>query len=516
MTIEQRQNSEDNREKYKDFRNALSDSKLDDIEKRELVSEYYSECEKIHEETQDECTGLQREVELYKEMTRMSRSEIKILQTIIGFIWNQRDSLRGPSTFAWYMDLGERYPMFIHKWPKEITDNFLSYIRDFFEWLNQYKKEEIQRKVGTWADGIYWRNTEKKILQNFHKVRDIFLGQSVVQKEETSEAPVDDENTEEIEDIFVEEVEESEVVNSLVEPQIWTWDHQPKEKYEQLTREEKIEKFIWESRGIHRKMVRFLQKAVQTPVDWSFGPNSANAVIKKYPEAQSLEEVMHLEWIPIQGDKILPIVQNNPESKREIFRELYWEYVDILEENLNLPQGLIESIIRQETKHWTYGWLISYSGCKWFMQLSRISIQDMKTWHRGNIRNYKESFQNIDLDRLMSLPIWNTGRIIRETVPSNIIKGLYMLKDSKISDHDYNLIIEELKVFIKWDNTYFNHAVNMILWSVYLSGTYHDYTVWYWGLWDILTTADLYNASASERVKYRNNVVSFFNEYHED
>ena len=82
MSGEVAQNFEENRDKYKDFRDALSDSHLDQEEKAELTDKYYSECAEVHTETQDVCEELRKELDFYKEMTDMSRDEISRLQIL--------------------------------------------------------------------------------------------------------------------------------------------------------------------------------------------------------------------------------------------------------------------------------------------------------------------------------------------------------------------------------------------------------------------------------------------------
>ncbi|MCD5375347.1 hypothetical protein LR010_02775 [Candidatus Gracilibacteria bacterium] len=505
MSVEVSQNIEKNHSKYTDFRDALSDSHLDEDEKDKLTEKYYKECDEIHEETQDSCMQLQNEMSLYKEMTEMSRDEVKTLQTILGFTGNQRDGLRGPNTFANYMELSNKYDIFSGMSPKQVVGEFIKNIKSIFESLSQDERKELQRTVGTGDDGIYGSNTRGKILQNFENVREVFLRASI-QVEGTGVANQDDEPA-------VLQQEEPSVVVSVPgnhHPDIFT----PEVSIELLSQDEKIEKFIGEAELIPRVLIRFLQEGVSTGVDGSFGPNSARAVITKYPDAQSLEDVMRIEGIPMTSDGVLPTRENTPESQREVFREIYGEYVSVLEDNLDLPGGLIDAIIRQETKFGTYGGLMSPSGCKGMMQLSAVSISDMQMEHRGGTR-YRTLFQNLDLDRLLNIDI-GEGKSISETIPSPIIESLRTLKNPDTSNAVFSSEIRNLRSFIKDDNSYFNHAVNMILGSVYLAGTYHDDSRVHGGRGDVTATADLYNAAPGERVRYRNNVTNFFNEYNQE
>jgi hypothetical protein len=428
----------------------------------------------------------------------MSPEDIMTLQKIIK---TSDDGVFWPGTFKSFIEFRTKV------W-EEFSLQSLVDTWNFFNSMTRQERKDFQPEW--WKDWDFGPNTFKYMIS-----QNTIIWKSVAWDEQV---PVNQEETP------VVEIETQEEITPIENDESFTmttslWDHHPEvfvpeENIEVLTDDEKIEKFISEAESIHSVLIEFLQAAVSTGVDGDFGPNSARAVITKYPDAQSLESVMQLEWIPMSWDGVLPIRKNTPESKREVFREIYGEYVDTLEANLNLPTWLIESIIRQETKHGTYGGLMSPSWCKGMMQLSAISITDMQMEHRGGSR-YRELFQNLDLDTLLSIDIWE-WKAISKTIPSPIIISLRKLQNPDTSNSVFSQEIRNLRSFIKGDNTYFNHAVNMILWSVYLAGTYHDNSLIHGGRQDVTATADLYNAAAWERVVYRKNVTNYFNEYHQE
>ena len=516
MWAEQSQDFQQNRLKYKDIREALSDSHLSEDESAELREKYYWECEEIHQETHDECDELTTEIELYREITQMSRTEIEKLQ-ILSWVQNV-DGLRWPTTFASYLEIWNRFQDFTDVSPKEVIEKYEEIFSSVWEIFNNFSEESerqnIQQRVWAWADGSFGPNTFKAIMKNplsDTSINDLFYTVSVSDVQEDIET-VDIVQQEEIiwdqkgePETIIEntEITSTEEVNQIASR--IPWDHHPEliEEQELLSDEEKIEKFIDESRWIHRMLVIFLQESVWTLADWDFWPNSARKVIEKYPEAQSLAGVMNIEWIPMTSDWLLP--GWGWIESRDAFREIYWEYTSVLEENLNIPSGFIEAISRQETKYW--GWkLTSPTWCKWMMQLSSIAIVDMTMEHRWWSR-YRELFQNLDLNRLLNVDIWEWKKI-SETIPSSIIESLRKVNSPDTSNGEFSREIIKLERFIKSDSSYFNHAVNMILGSVYLAWTYHDD----WragGHWDVRATADLYNAAEWERDAYSRNVERF-------
>jgi len=504
------QSFEISREKYKDFRDMLSDSHLSDEEKTELQQSYNYECSEIQEETTDLCSELQKEIDAYNEIKNMSQNQIQQLQILSGTPKNQVDGLRWPNTFAYYLSTISNITDFSTLSPSELVERYeqiFSHFKDAFNALDEEQRMNIQESIGTWIDGKFWPNTFGKIFENLQSsedLRNIFF--------EPSQVRIASENEEHmIQEAYGEDVRATESEEeSETEIDIEEGDQEAVTNNVELTSEELKEKLIEESEWTHRVLIRMLQQAIWTTDDGDFWPNSAQTAIETHPNISSFTELMEQAWIPLESDGLLE-GWANMEIWQESFREQYGEFSSILESNFNLPSGLIEAIIAQETKYGAWK-LMSPSGCKWMMQLSNNAFDDMKTQYRGNIRNYRESFRNMELDRILAVSIDNGESTIWKSIPSPMIEHLRTLNNPETTNSEHNEAISALQNFIKWDSSYFNHAVNMIIGAVYLSGTYHGSE---WGQ-DITRTADHYNAAAGERVAYRRHVTGFYNQIQTD
>lgn len=313
MWIEVSQDFQENRDKYKDFRDALSDSHLDEEEQEELTIKYYTECSEIQEDTQEQCEELRREIDSYKEMTEMSRSDIKVLQTIIGFSWNQRDSLRWPSTFAGYMEIWAKYEIFSWMWPKQMTEIFIPYIEEMFMSLWENEKKDIQATVGTSNDGVFWPKTLSKILENFDRVRDDFLNTSIQQDIEPE----------------IEEIEETQATEEVILASNIPWDHHPKiilpeEELSQYPQEEIEEATTW----IEEKVSNYNMKRLHLYFEIEEGNIEWLAVaVMDFQSKYSLDnsDELDVDWKPWSGTlwKI-----DFTEIDRELLPETNREFID--------------------------------------------------------------------------------------------------------------------------------------------------------------------------------------------
>lgn len=495
--MENIQGIEQSREKYKDFREMLSDSHLSDEEKAELQESYEYECDATQEEAHDMCHELQKEIEAYNDMQNMSREQIEKLQILSGIPKNQIDGIRWPNTFAYYSTsrFSDLLPREVSQKYEEVFSNF----ENIFESLDIEERKVVQRQVWAHDDGIFWPNTFQKICEHLQKNTEI---ESIFLKDTQSEV---------WEEAWSEEISEVQEPEEEIPLEIEEEEYEFSGEQAEISPEELKEVLIKESEGTHRVLIKMLQRQVWATDDGAFGANSAQKAIDVYPDITSFEELMQVAWIPLESDGLLEWGANM-EIWQESFREQYWEFVSILESNFELPAGIIEAIIAQETKYGAWK-LTSPTWCKWMMQLSNNAFDDMDTAHRWNIRNYRESFRNMDIDRLLAVAIDDGTRTIWESIPSPIISELRVLKNPDTSNAEYNRAINTIQEFIKWDSTYFNHAVNMIIGAVYLSGTYHDSRTWWQ---DITKTADHYNAAAWERETYRSNVTWFYEEIRRD
>lgn len=524
MSWEVTWNSETYKEKYKDFRDMLADSNLSDDEKAELHESYGSDCGEVQEETQNLCRELQDELDAYKEMKEMSRDDIKLLQRATGIPRSQREGLRGPNTFAQYFEYIQKHPSLRDLPLEQFVSEFNTYEDKFNSQNDIEKRKQVQRNLGIDDDWAYGSQTFWAIYENISSPKQDTQEQAELPETRVEVAEVP-EVVEEIKEVIPAELETPDTpaipkepieVNQIdaAEAGVVRQEDISENLWEEneLSPEELKAKLIEESQGTHRVLIKMLQQSVWAGDDGVYWNGSATKSIEKHPDVGSFEELMEREWIPLESDGLLTDLNSSMSEKQKVFREQYWEFVSILESNFNLPSWIIEAIIAQETHYWSIqvAWkppLTSHSGCKGMMQLSGVSMDDMDTAHRWNIRNYRESLQNMEFDRLLSVTINNGESTIWESIPAPIIEHLRILNNPDTSNSQHNNSMNVIQDFIKWDSTYFNHAVNMIIWAVYLSGTYHDSKTWWW---DITKTADHYNAAAWERAKYRANVTGFY------
>lgn len=302
MVVEQSQTFETNREKYKDIREAFSDSYLDDAEKEALASEYYAECEEISSETHDSCSELEKEVELYREIVGMSQwkwSEIEKLQILS---WVQdTDGLRGPTTFASYLEISNRWLWLEWLTPKQVVekyDEIFSQIQDIFNsFTNKSERQEIQRSVWASADGIYGPNTFKAIMKNSENdetINELFFIESNIENTDITEEiePVEEDDFdivtgEEVQSTTGEEIQPVEGEDSddqdrywdyhpdLIEyNNIWKTEAQMDALRDELRWSEEYNEARIEARSLSRQEVMNLQTATWSDIDGQFGINT--------------------------------------------------------------------------------------------------------------------------------------------------------------------------------------------------------------------------------------------------
>lgn len=535
MVVELTNTFEQNREKYKDFRSALSDSNLDQNEKQELSEKYYWDCHEIHEQTQRDCSDLLKEVELYTNMKQMSREEIKKLQ-ILSWIQNV-DGLRGPTTFATYLEIWNRGLGLENLSPWEVVSKyeevFLTIESKFKAISNRNERREIQRKVWAVTDGHFWPNTFKAIMKNPKNNEDIitlFFDSPVVENTDDIEESLEDKSEEQVwEDVIQANAEIIDQETPEVQevswdtPEITTNPHPDvfveAQEEELLSSDEKRTLFKLQAKEYTRGLIRELQsKLWNVWVDGSFWNQSANRVIEKFPNAQSLDEVFNLEWINTDIDGIL-----SSDGNPEVFRELYGEYIEKLWSDLGLPHGFIEAIIRKET---TYGMALnSPTWSKGMMQLTQWPFRDMRwdytvwkwesarivRWGDSNkVLRYRAIFQKIDLNSLLGVEIWDKW-LASTRIPDDIISAMRTIQTSEnISEiqEQINLLLNH----IKWDKHSYDHETNMIIGSVYLSYLYENR---WWNIWktarDYNWDIKLWSNGKQIRYNYADTVKRYYN-----
>jgi len=497
-------NSETYKEKYKDFREMLADSNLSDDEKAELQESYEYDCGEVQEETQSLCQELQNELDAYNEMKEMSRDDIKLLQRATGVPWSQRDGLRGPSTFAQYFSHVQNFPALSNLSLAEIVTEFQKY-EDIFNAQNLEERKDLQKSFGLVDDGIYGAQTFWAIYENVSPPQDDTQEQSelpetIVEEVVEPDTPEETEETVEINPVDIAEPEE---------------EMQPEES--ELSPEELQSKLIEEAKTYPKQLREQLQLALWfNPPDGSFGPISATRALERNPEIYSIEWLFNHYEINTDIDSSLS-QSNDLWELQENFLSLYWEYTEILTQNMELPASFVEAIIWKET---TYGKnLNSGSGSKWMMQLTWSAFNDMRwdtiEWDRldhTKVRRYQEIFKSIDLDALLSVNIWYKGPA-RERIPSHILEAFQVIRESNnISDVQDN--IDVLRNHIKWNSREYDHETNIIIGTVYL-----EFIRQHRANWDLWNTAFRYNWNArrlengkTEREDYEERVIRRYNQ----
>lgn len=498
----------ENQEKYRDFRTALSDGLLSEDEKKSLSERYFSECESIHQDTVNECNALKNELELYQEIKVMSQSQVEKLQILSGT--EIIDGLVGPNTFWRYHLLVENNPYFSWLSPLEVSNIFqevYTLVWDIFSQKNKQERIDIQKKVGTLLDGVFWPNTFRSIMKNFHLVQDdISLASSHKETQETQETkePKALENTT-LENPWNTNTEVTRSIQSVGDKAL-----EVSEQWTQIevSESEKIQIFREQVKNLNLEAmtIMLIQKDIWVKTDGVFWSQTAKLLVEKYPNIGSIKSYLSQKNIPLVSDQLLP---GWVEKGKETFRELYGEFVSKLSERLWLPGWFIEAIIRQETKYGAWK-LNSWSGSKGMMQLTQVAIKDMKV----RPRLFQKHFQSLDMSSLLDTPIWKT-ETLWEHIPGPVSEVLTSLWEKDISSAQYWQNIDFLKTYIKSPKNQksYDHETNMILGSVYLTAMHETQGK------DIYKTARRYNGSTAmqangkqERDNYANNVSKYYAE----
>lgn len=207
-------------------------------------------------------------------------------------------------------------------------------------------------------------------------------------------------------------------------------------------------------------------------------------------------------------DKFRPIIwywilwwpenEYNPWEAEKEFRIKYWEFVSKISNNLELPNWILESIIKKETNfgEWVIKketWLRRLNSGTWskgMMQLTIWPFKDMAWdysyknnewkvikvygWDKAKVKIYRSIFKKIDFEELKSIDMWDWKKI-RDTLTSDIWEKLSNLQNDNTTSDDAIKIIKELRNIIKSPiNEYdYFHTLNMIIWSVYYKYLYN-------------------------------------------
>jgi len=174
------------------------------------------------------------------------------------------------------------------------------------------------------------------------------------------------------------------------------------------------------------------------------------------------------------------------EKKAELeFRRTYWELSNQISEQIWIPKWLNIAITRKETQYWLWKLknnkrqLNSWTWSKWIMQLTRWPFLDMewqtkeKKISHSKIRSYRSIFQNIDLNKIKEIQIWEWKKIW-DTLSNELWNDLYKASSKDITNIEFSKIIKKFRKVIKSPKNKYKyfHTLNIIIWSVYLSKIY--------------------------------------------
>ncbi len=268
-----------------------------------------------------------------------------------------------------------------------------------------------------------------------------------------------------------------------------------------------------------------IQRKVWAKPDGYFWPNTFKAILKNYDlvrtefwatqeEAKDIKaDEEKLPQVSEIKDEILPdnvapwdgepseetVLENdtvlyewhNYKEWEKIFEEKYGEFTEKLEWYVGLPGKVIQAIVRKESTYWAN--LFNSSWSKGLMALTYNPFQDMRwdTWEGKKqdsikVLEYQAIFRKIDFNDLLSND---------NSIPNEIKRSLKNIQESE-DIPQIQSDIEKLMVFLKDDNSHFNHKLNMIVWAIYFSHVFHNISWWNLG-------QSLYNYNGNSRIDTR-------------
>lgn len=518
MPWEQTKNTETYKEKYKDFREMLSNSNLSDEEKNQLQESYSYACDKAHNKAQEMCKELQSELAVYNEMKELSREDIRLVQRVIGIPKSQRDGIKGPLTFSQYFSYTQKYPSLSKISLRQIIAEYQKH-KNIFHNQTWTERKNLQNSLGLKDDGIYGAKTFWAMYENISSMQDNTQETSPVEKiqkkhKETEQVtPI--ESIPKTENMSVSEKNRADTIRTEAYTSEETLKNTPERN--KLSPKELKSNLIWEAKTYSKQLLKELQRKLWfNPPDGSFWPISVNKAIELQPNITSIQGFF--DYYEINTDIDTSLSQsNNLWELQENFLGLYWEYIENITQNMDLPATFVEAIIWKET---TYGKnLNSNSGSKWLMQLTESAFDDMRgdirEWKRKDhqkVRRYQEIFKSIDLDVALSVNIWNKWPA-KARIPSHIINAFTTIQES---DNIWQIqeSVDILKNHIKWNAKEYDHEANIIIGTVYL-----EFIKKYRAKWDLWNTAFRYNGNAkklsngkTERQDYKEKVIKKYNQ----
>jgi len=514
MAWERTENTETYKEKYKDFKEMLSDSNISDEEKAELQESYNYECEQTHSKTQEMCRELKTELSVYNKMKEMSRSDIVSLQRIIGIPKRQRDGIKGPQTFSQYFSYTQKYPALANISLSETITQYDKY-KDVFNSQTRSERKKLQASLGLKDDGIYGPQTFWAMYNNISSPKQSEQDTLAVQTQEkagVAEKIIAAEPTPKAKDLDAAKNGRADALLAEANTSEETLKNTPERN--KISPEELQAKLIDEAKTYSKQLIMQLQSKLWfTNPDGAFGPLSADKAIQKHPDIHSMQWLF--EYFEVNTDIDGPLSQNNNLwVLQENFLSLYGEYIESITKNIGIPKDFVEAIIWKET---TYGKnLNSGSGSKWLMQLTRSAFHDMRwdvarwKWKdHQKVRRYQEIFKSIDLDALLSVRIWNKWPV-KARIPSHIIDAFTTIKESDtISEVQSSIDILKNHIKWKWKSKEYDHESNILIGTVYL-----EFIRKYRAKWDLWNVAFRYNGNAkklangkTERQDYKEKVM---------
>ncbi len=501
-----------------DLSTAHAEGGISEAEQETILKEHEQEKYNVQEACQSNLSELKKYISHFQEAQTLSSEDIKELQKILSVPKNQRNGKLDDTLFAQFLSYSKETGFSGNI--SELVKKYASMRIDFMK-LSLKQRKEMQPEGG--KDGEWGQTTFKYLLKQES-------GTWTVWDKSVPYAQIWDEwastETEFTEPLPVVESVPADIPPSKTAGEqhpdniITLWEGQSNTLNE--TQEEKIFRLKEEAKWFSKSLLRQLQEHLnergkaknleKLSVDWVFWSKSIERLLVEYSDVLSLQEAFDVAGINTDIDGVL-----SKDGNPEVFRALYGEYIKKLWNDLWLPNGFIEAIIKKET---TYGSaLVSPTGSHGMMQLTKWPFKDMRgdVWNKiwishNTVLRYQKIFQKIDFDTLMKIPIWEKWRV-QDKIPWEIKKAFYIIQTSQnIAEIQDNITL--LFHYIKKNGKDFHdHETNMIIGSVYLAYL-HDSS---WN--DVWQTAYRYNGDAQiannwkqVRENYANTVLKYFNQ----
>ena len=246
------------------------------------------------------------------------------------------------------------------------------------------------------------------------------------------------------------------------------------------------QEIFWSLTSEQKQYLQAVVKALPDGIIWNGSKEKLDAFLKKnHLDLPTLIEKYKINEFHLDYDYDEPLaeVSTMEQAKENFVNSKYNIIRSELESYLGLPTDFSLAIIQKESAFFTA--LNSGTWSKWWMQLTASPFEDMKwdgaKWknpqstldiRNNDIARYQELFSKIIFSEFKNISLWE-NEVIWDTLPDDIWLKLESI--STASPDKAIVLISQLQTIIKaWSNNEkYLHTLNMIFWSVYLSGKYN-------------------------------------------